>query len=382
MNQILRYHWIFLLVLSLAAFGCGGGGEGGGGTSQLTLSLRTTTSSGGNSVSPIQAQTVTPSESYCVESGENAGSGSLTQTCTATPDDYNLGILAIYLVDCQDASSTSVTCDASSGFTTVNARVEIYKGSQVDMSVTNTASTFSGSLTSLSSSATVGGIQIVTAYYIEQKFPADGTTEGDKIMSALRGESYRICTTPDGDANMATRCGQSDAEMGDYLIDLDDDATFNYMSAPDAATVSEVTTGRPASYDDEFNDSHFSDHQVCFAGSACEYEYTETSWYDVAGHFALLIPVGASVATLDASKSYTLSGSINIANTFQWTDGADAELADASTCVEALIPPDTCASLGKTDKDSGSVGVYNPFYDTAFLPQGAGGTVTISESAE
>lgn len=339
----------------------------------IAITFRATANSQSADAQHLAATTVTPSEDYCEPAPENESMGSLTQTCSATPDDYSLGILGIYLVACDDAAGSDTPC--RHGYASIADRFELFQGDQQDLSITSVMNAFQPDLAHLSGAFIAGGIQIVTAY-VEQAFPTDGTSEGDRIAAALRGKRYRICTTPTavGTAAMSTRCGNGEAQMGDYLVDLDGDGSFGFLQIDDATTVSELRS-RPAGY--LLHDEYFADQEVAFAGLAVN-EYTTSSFYGTAGYFAPLIAFPA-LQTMHPENQYNVDLTFVLDNSFHWTDGAPGELADADTCVEALIVPETCVGEGKSgDSDPVSVGVYNPYYDTAFLPGSPSVQVTVT----
>lgn len=331
---------------------------------------------GSGSTSNLSAA-VTVSDDYCVEASENEPTGSETQSCTATPENYNLGILAIYLVDCVDADGVSVAC-SSDDFASVGSRTAIYNGDQVDTVISAEGDDFDGEFTDIEGTVNVGGVQVVTAY-VEQNFPASGD-EADKVMEDLQGKAYRICLTDENlvdEDTMETRCGLSDARKGDYLVDLDGDGVFGYIDNVTADSLEEVST-RPADYNN-FNDDHFASNQVCFRdeGGDCSDEYTSETFYGVANYFAPIMSL-SEVATLDQDALTAVTVTLDITDTFLWTDGADSELADADTCVGEIS--DECVQGSFDDSDSGSVGVYNIFYDTAFLPQVPTITVEVDDA--
>lgn len=367
----------FILILGffgLSLQGCGSATTGGGDPG-INLNFST---SGGSSSSVSALVTIT--EDYCEEATENEPTGSETQYCTGTPDNYNMGILAIYLLDCKNADSESIVCGSSS--VSSITRTTLYDGTQVDMTISNSGGSFTGTIEEITEDVSVGGIQVVTSY-IEQVFPTEGD-EANKVMASLRGTTYRICQTPDDDSdNMETRCGHADAQRGDYLVDLDDDGTFGFITNVTETEFEESDT-RPDSYDN-FNDENFTRQDVCFNSFIedddfdCSNEYTTGTdgFYSIAGFFAPILPT-SSVQSLSVNGSYAISIEFDITDTFAWTDGADGPVADGDTCVGAISSE--CEEDSEDDSDSGSPGVYNTFYDTAFLPLVPSVEVTIAES--
>lgn len=353
------------------------------------LSLSLSTSSSASSVNtPLKnmiSSSVTVSDAYCTSFGGPAE----TQDCTADPEGYDLGILAIYLVTCTDAEGTTVLCN-STDMANIT-RTEIYNGTQVDMTISDSEAEFSGTFTELTDTVEASGFQIVTAY-IQQKFPESGTTEGDKIASSLQGKSYRICQADENEIDsteMETRCGRSDARQGDYLIDLDGDGVFGFIDTTtlSASNIDEVST-RPETYDD-FNDENFVNNNVCFGNVGgtvsqgqeqafdCTHEYTSETFFGVPNYFAPLMSF-TEVQTITPETVATISAVFNISGTFMWTDGADGPIPSNGVCVGAIS--DQCTADSIDDDDSGSVGVYNPFFDNAFLPQSPTMTISFSET--
>lgn len=372
-----RFFCVGVILLSAACSGSSGGlstssSSGSGGDSSgdtlasdagsasesVQINLRATSSVTANLV----RDTVTiPSayDDYC-----DPESGSETDRCHLTPENYDLGILAIYLVDCQDASDVSVTCD-SPDYDHVGSRMELYNGDQEDTRIDADGVRFDEELTAIVSDTTYGGLQIVTAY-IQQQFPESSVdaAEDDKVVAALQGTTYRICTSPESEVDavtMATRCGAADAQMGDYLVDMDGDGAFGYMViANDGVTTSiSETATRPSGYD--ATDPVFAARMVAFLDP--DLEYTSVDFYGTEGYFAPLFPFTATQA-LTSENDYQLSVAFSLDDSFEWHDGADSGIPDTSICVDALSDQ-TCSP----DKDPSTVGVYDPFYDDEFLPR-------------
>jgi hypothetical protein len=317
-------------------------------------------------------RTVSPTEDYCQGNFDEPG-GFQTQQCWGTPVGFDLGVLAIYLLDCIDTDGASVVC-GSADLAEIGTRYTLYEGDQVDVPISDVETAFSEALETVSTTMNVGGIQIVTAY-IQQTFPDSGT-EADKIDETLQGTSYRICLAPhdeiDG-ATLLTNCGASDVHKGDYLIDVDDVVSgYGYidMDSLTADSLTETAT-RPEGYD-SFNDSTFASSGVCFGTevAGCELEYTTEDFYPVVGYFAPIMGLN-EVIEVSESSEVTFTVSFDIDDTFAWTDGADGEIPSDQVCVQA-ITDEVCAE----DADPESVGVYNVFYDTAFLPEMPHVTVT------
>lgn len=355
-------------------------------SSDSTISLTLSTGTTANSVNDLPfvfSPTVTATEG-CTAFGGDAE----TQNCSVTPKGYDLGILAIYLVTCTDDEGTDLVC-TSSDVTTIT-RTEIYNGTQVDMTISDTEADFTGTFTELTEDVTAGGIQIVTSH-IKQQFPESTDDDADAILASLQGTTYIICQTDEDEvdaATMETRCGHEEALRGDYLVDLDDDGVFGFIDVDNvtASGIQEADT-RPSNYND-YNDENFTANGVCFGGVAgaeeggdCSEEYTTTAstFYGTPNYFAPLMSF-SEVQTFSATTEQTISIEFNVSNSFQWTDGADGPLPSAETCVGAIS--DQCVAESEDDSDSGSVGVYNPFYDNAFLPQGPSVTVTVTEASE
>lgn len=339
----------------------------------LQLSFKTMTS---DSLDGSALNTVTiPAEyaDYC-----RPETGSETDRCHATPKNYDLGILAIYLVDCRDAADGAVAC-GDENFDHVADRVELYNGDQIDVSVGDLWEAFPKQMATLTQSGNYGALQIVTAY-VQQQFPDEESdpVQAGKVIPALQGVSYRICTSSDAaidEATMAARCGREDAEMGDYLIDVDGDGVFGFMSIVNDGSETTVNESeiRPAGYD--ANDPVFANGEVSFLDSP-EDEYTSSDFYGISGYFAPILPFDA-VKTLAMGVDYQIGVTFEITDSFDWHDGADSGMPDASICVDALSDQD-CSP----DKDPSTVGVYDPYYDDAFLPNMPQVTVNVDELHE
>lgn len=162
--------------------------------------------------------------------------------------------------------------------------------------------------------------------------------------------------------------------MGDYLVDMDDDGTFGFMVVANDGTTTTITEGttRPSGYD--YNDPVFAAQQVSFLQNG--EEYTSADFYDVAGYFAPIFSF-SSTQSMDSDNDYQIDVSFTITDSFEWHDGADSGVPDSSICVDA-ISDQTCSP----DKDPSTVGVYDPFYDDAFLPNVPDVTVSLGELHE
>lgn len=188
-NKAYRFSLLTLLgfIFLLSLNSCGSSSSAGGNeletaSESVQLTLRANGADDGLSL-------VTPM-SYCNPAGESE-----TQKCHSTPQNYDLGILAIYLVDCHDSAGNSVNC-ASSDYDNVDSRLELYNGDQRDLTIDADGTDFDQELTTLTSDGTYGALQVVTAY-VQQTFPDDDSdlTEASKVVEALKGVTYRICTS-------------------------------------------------------------------------------------------------------------------------------------------------------------------------------------------
>ncbi|MCB1215506.1 MAG: hypothetical protein KDK66_08535, partial [Deltaproteobacteria bacterium] len=229
--------------------------------------------------------------------------------------------------------------------------------------------------------------QIVTAY-IKQQFPEATDTDGDKILESLQGASYLICQTDENEVDTATmsiRCGREDAMRGDYLVDLDGDGVFGFIDVDNiTSTGIAETASRPSNYND-YNDENFTANGVCFGGVAgaleggdCTEEYTTESadFYGTPNYFAPLMSF-SEVQTFAAGSTSTVNVEFNIVDSFEWADGADGPIPSNGICVGSIS--DACSEGSLDDDDPESVGIYNPFYDNAFLPQGPTVQITVSQ---
>ncbi|MBU0507124.1 hypothetical protein KJ708_14140 [bacterium] len=375
------YIILFFLCLTSLLINCGSttsSGTDSDSDSGLELTFSTTTSSSSSlNFAPGISATVTPMDN-CREAGENAG-GAETQQCRATPVGYGLGVLAIYLNDCKDATGASVIC-TSEDLDSIE-RVTLYEGNQIDFEITTTKSDFTGKLEALTSSATAGGLQIVSSY-IQQSFPSASDPDADTVMTDLQGVTYRICIAPDTELDAETmekRCGHEEAIKGDYLIDLDGDGVFGFIGGVTAEDTVTEESSRPADYSD-YNDEHFVNENVCFASGggagSCENEYTDGVFYAVEGYFAPILPF-TELQTFSPSIDYEVNSVFDITDTFEWTDGADGPIATNNPCVGAIS--DQCEEGSEDDDDPNTAGSFDLFVDTAFLPTTPSVTVSVTE---
>lgn len=315
------------------------------------------------SVAAATRKVVTPSESYC-----SASPTAETQICSITSGTFHAGILAIDFNECVDSDGAITTCRP--GFINFEntQRLSLYNAAQVDMTFDTAGVEFGGDLAEITGDISMGGVQIVLAYFGET-FPSNGA-EAEKIIESLRGKTYRVCTTPDDqvdDATMLTRCGNAEAQEGDFMLVNSDGTTTAFFdeTAVTAASIGTTTT-RPADYS-RFNLEFYS--QITLSDD----QYTTTAFYGVAGYFAPLFPT-TDLISLSTGLFYDVALTLNVFAGFQFTDGA---AGDNPPCVSAVsdVPcvPDT---------DPDTAGVYHPFYDSADAAPFSAVTVSVTEASD
>jgi hypothetical protein len=352
--------------------------------SKLTF---TTSSSSSSSNDASLNFAITASEDYCRESGFTNFTGAQSQHCTGTPVGYNMGILGIYLVECHDKEGNPVLCDSSDLYS-VHKRIKVYDGDQVNLEIGEDDEEFSGDLEDISDDMTITGIQFVLAHFGQKTNSEDvSETEAAKVAEHMQGITYRICTSPheeiDDEDLMEERCGNKNAELGHNLVDMDGDGDFGFfdLSSMTASSVSEASS-EPTSGYDVFTDASISNQVIMFvepdddSGLDQSVSWTDGEFYDVEGYFAPIFSL-AEITEVEEDKYYEIAVSINIDDTFEWVDGADGSSPTAATCVQAVTDVE-CSP----DTDPGSVGVYNPYYDSLFLPASPETSVTVTEIEE
>lgn len=143
-------------------------------------------------------------------------------TCI-TPDDYTVGLLGFELVDCAG------DCDDSSGsIANIAATTTVFTTTPAeDFTLTDAGVAIDPAGLPIDA-GDYGGIR-ATLGFLQQALPDD-----DSVEAAIRGKTYRICTSIDF-------CGVTGAERGDVLIDSDEDGDFEWIDETGA-----ITDTRPA----------------------------------------------------------------------------------------------------------------------------------------
>lgn len=281
--------------------------------------------------------------------------GFVSQQCNVTPDEVHLGMAALWLTDCSNDGPTFCHNKLA---TSVTQRVELYNGPPIDMLISSAGMEFSG-INNIDEKILARGAQAVTTY-IGLKLP-----DSDEIISYLRGKSVRICTSPDeylDDETMEAYCGTPGIKFGQMTFDIDGDGFYGYINmdtlTPDFAE--ETETPLP---DDKYAQFSTSFLRVIKNDTASVgyYPFTDTSFYDVAGFYAPLIPTfSPQEISSDTSHKFTLS--FDITGVTKFMDGMMSHVLGQNTCVEGVVPGKTLCN-GVTNSDEGSFGWYNPFYD-------------------
>lgn len=301
----------------------------------------------------------------------------VSQECSVTPADYELGILAVYLISCADGAGDASVCQPKD-ISGITARATLYDGEQVDVAVTADGVGFPEELAVLSDGTTMtaGGLQVVTAY-VGQKFPDAATDPGEaaKVAPYLQGKVFRICTTPEavGEEVMLARCGNAKAKLGDLLVDLDGDGAFGFVNLDTLAEgFAEETSTPPEDY------TGFVDWFLTNVEGGAVSLYTSTDDYATEGYFAQMWPF-ESLVNADDATSNVFDVTVGIADTVSFTDGrAGRSGSGGDTCVSALFE----AGCRMGDDDPASVGVYDPYYDSGLTVQAPLPSVTVEQSAE
>lgn len=179
--------------------------------SGLTLSLQTTLSDGETSIDLSTA--------HCQAKNEK---GEII--CYFGTTQYQIGIKEMYLANCNSAEEGSHVCERDEQPQTTL----LYQGDLTEVSFSETATVFPSTLEEIDESAEFSLIYL-KATYIQQTFPSK--EQSSAIISDLAGKVYRICTTSEQDHpnEMATFCGNSMAQKGDYLVDLDNNGTVGFL---------------------------------------------------------------------------------------------------------------------------------------------------------
>lgn len=300
-----------------------------------------------------------------------------SQECSVTPADYELGILAVYLISCADGAGDASVCQPKD-ISGITGRATLYYGDQVDVAVTADGVGFPEELAVLSdgTSMSAGGLQVVTAY-VGQKFPDAATDpeEAAKVAPYLQGKVFRICTTPEavGEETMLARCGNAKAKLGDLLVDLDSDGAFGFVNLDTLAEgFAEETPTPPEDY------AGFIDWFLTNVEGGAVSLYTSTDYYATAGYFAQMWPF-ESLVTADDATSNVFDVTVGIADTVSFIDGrAGRSGSGGDACVSALFESE--CRMG--DDDSASVGVYDPYYDSGLTVKAPLPSVAVEQSTE
>lgn len=142
---------------------------------------------------------------------------------------YQLSLANISLVDCRDESGDSLPCAQgvpAEGYTT-----SIYDGDLVDIAFGSVASVFPEELLDVDSSTHFSLIQFQTAY-VQRKFSENDSSAAYQVSADLQGVSYRVCTSSRdyfSSEEMESYCGNSEARLGDYLVDMNGDGIFGFF---------------------------------------------------------------------------------------------------------------------------------------------------------
>lgn len=329
------------------------------------------------------SRALTASQSYCTPYEED---GAQSQECLLTPHGYNMGILAVYLIECTDASGTILPCDATA-VTTISQRRTLYDGDQLDLSIGEDSSEFGATLSDVEAGITVGGIQVVTAY-VEQSFPTtdSNATEAAKLDTTVQGITAKICMTSEDAVDATTmlaRCGNAEARRGDFLLDQDDNGTSGFVDYLSQSAEVHDSETRPENYEDFVGSNLFYSGEARYTTIEPNPEFTTTDFYAVAGYFAPILPLSETVA-YENGGDYAFRIAFDISNTISFIDGRGSSTFDNPICVAALADTACVADgVGQSgddrgaigvydpadgDSDPASVGVFNPYYDSGFKP--------------
>lgn len=284
--------------------------------------------------------------------------GLVSQQCHVTPE-LRMGVAALWLVDCADADGVPIFCHHKLA-TSVTQRVELYNGEPVDMAISSTGTELA--VNDIAETITARGLQMVTTY-LEVKLP-----DTDKMISYLRGKSFHICTSSDL-LDAATReayCdGTSGIQFGQVTFDIDGDGIFGFIDLTTLTSDFAEETLEPPSDPkyDEFANSFL--RVLKLEATSLDiapgyYPFTDTSFYDVAGFYAPLIPTFSSQEiSPDATHKFTVS--FDVTDVLKYVDGMMGHILGLPVCVEGVIPDKT--TCNGTTSDEGSFGTYNPYYD-------------------
>lgn len=287
---------------------------------------------------------------------------SRSQICSLTPQHYNMGILAMYLIRCKDDSGKLTAC-SSLDTTEVTAWTELYQGEPVDLVVDENGTVFSQPVQLLEVDGTFSGIQMVVSY-VEQRFPDEENDpeEAAKVMADLRGKAYRLCLTPENHVDAETlfsNCGNDQAHRGDYLVDINEDGFFGFIdtSQLSATRVTEVAL-RPLDYD-RFQKivAFFYQHDRGDEARNSLF-HTHHKYFDVDGYFSPFFGFDEPIQ-LQSDTGYDFDITFDLTGMFRFLDGAGTGVSRKDLCI-ADISTSGCL---EGDSDPLTPGVYNPFFD-------------------
>jgi len=271
-----------------------------------------------------------------------------TQVCTATPDEFMLGILKM---EFHELSATIDSKKLGEGVL-VNA-AEIFKsenGVPEHTRITAEGNNFSGSLTNLTKTIYANTLSITLSYF-GLKIPTVETNpvEAAKFDKKLHGFRMIVCSSPSnysGTVRMQTLCYNRYAELGDVLVDFG--KGFMFLNAE--MTGEEY---RPENY--AFNIKRFllkneSDHIRPEDSSSGKGSVVQ-------GFYNPVISLGKGN---EFKESYNITLAHNISNTFHFYDGLSFLKTDGVYCIDEVIEG-TCPG---GSSDPLTVGVFNAAVDS------------------
>lgn len=303
------------------------------------------------------------SHPYCSPFIGNEQWGHETQLCHVRPQKYQMGILAIDLIECTKDGAVS-TCQ---GADTISKRVRIYSGSQVNQLIDNAGVSFDGTLTEPAEDLQVGGIQVVVAH-IMQYFPEEtgNKVEAAKLHPSVQGMHSLLCTTPENEVTdevMQERCLNVQAQRGDILIDQNHDGTSGFFFVGDVGLdINYEIPLRPKRYEDIVGHNGFMDGNINSTTIEPTPEFTDGSFYDIPGYYAPVLSLKTVVNhKADTGLNYLVAFKLD--ETIGFLDGFGSMHRQKKPVCVAAIADSGCPH---GDDDPKSVGIYDPRADGVY----------------
>lgn len=271
-----------------------------------------------------------------------------TQACAMTPENFSMGVLGVYLVECLDANNAAVIC-ASPEARSIAKKTEVYRGDKVEIKVNSNQEVYWPFPLAITDNGdfVAGGIQFILAHMTY------GIPDAENIDENIRGIDSRICMSPQqptSQAEMLALCGNATAWRGDFIFDPDKDEAFSYFLLNDFVDV------RPQHYTRIMGTSDIARGRSHYSNGLLSAENPEY----VDGYFAPIFSLSTTQAVVDSNYKVVF----DLTDVLSFVDGWGATTrSNGIVCVQALSSKE-CLK----DSDPTTVGEYSFVYDGALIP--------------